>query len=413
MIEQSLVYIHSTKPTRRFVGCGTLVEGGYVATCRHVWRMATEGQIKAQSSEPLEVEIEYPRSFKNDTTIRSIAHLAHGCEEERGQAPDLVLLKPHDIPSGVMTLQTAAHDRFQVGNGYAIAGLRGLDQSNANTVRDIRIEGEIADHMAADGLRQFTGSNQQGFWSERGSSGSPVFVRHGQQLAGILSLSMLGANQGVSRIKEAFVVPGTTIRSYLIALVAAPVAKAKHIDLADLQPVLAALGAHDVPVAEIPDRLREFVEAARARAAEPVRASNDGADIDAVIGASREKLRALDTAGAREVLQAKIDEEEQARARRLAPLLKERASIELLALDYDTAKATFAQLTRLAPDDVWAWIELGDLWVITGRLDQAIEAYRGAESAARRTRIERDLSVSQTRIGDVLRSQGDRTLSRH
>ncbi len=33
MIEQALVYLYSVQPTRRFVGCGVLVEGGYVATC--------------------------------------------------------------------------------------------------------------------------------------------------------------------------------------------------------------------------------------------------------------------------------------------------------------------------------------------------------------------------------------------
>jgi hypothetical protein len=48
MIEQSLVYIHSTTPAPRFVGCGTLVEGGYVATCRHVWRMAVGEQVPFQ-----------------------------------------------------------------------------------------------------------------------------------------------------------------------------------------------------------------------------------------------------------------------------------------------------------------------------------------------------------------------------
>jgi tetratricopeptide (TPR) repeat protein len=41
-------------------------------------------------------------------------------------------------------------------------------------------------------------------------------------------------------------------------------------------------------------------------------------------------------------------------------------------------------------------------------LDNAAEAYRGAEQAARRTSNERDLSVSHNRIGDVLLSQGDR-----
>jgi hypothetical protein len=49
MIEQALVYIYSMNPARRFIGCGALVEGGYVATCRHVWRMATEA-AKAEAA---------------------------------------------------------------------------------------------------------------------------------------------------------------------------------------------------------------------------------------------------------------------------------------------------------------------------------------------------------------------------
>jgi hypothetical protein len=53
--------------------------------------------------------------------------------------------------------------------------------------------------------------------------------------------------------------------------------------------------------------------------------SNDGGDIEDMIKASREKLGALDTAGALDVLQAKLDEEEQERTRRRVPLLKESA----------------------------------------------------------------------------------------
>src|SRR3954471_24074248 len=36
VIESALIYIHALPPAKRFVGCGALVEGGYVATCRHV-----------------------------------------------------------------------------------------------------------------------------------------------------------------------------------------------------------------------------------------------------------------------------------------------------------------------------------------------------------------------------------------
>jgi tetratricopeptide (TPR) repeat protein len=406
VIETGLVYIHSIKPAGRFVGCGALVEGGYVATCRHVWRMATEAAAKQNADEPLEVEIEYPRSREAGATIKSSARLADGCEGVVDPSPDLVLLLPTNIPSGVMTLQLAASERHEVGEGHIHAGLVRRYQNRSDEIRDVRIAGTIAELKGSDGRRQFTGSNPQSYWSERGSSGSPLFVGIGQQLAGILSLSELGANEGESPLHEAFIVPGTTIRSYLSRLAAKQVATRTGIDLAELRPVLDSLGVQEVPVSEIPRLLKQFVDGMRARADEPVGPSNDGADIEAVIGASRVKLRDLDTVGAIEVLQAKINEEEEARVRRLVPLLKERAEVERLAFDYDAAKATLVEITRHS-SDISVWIELGDLWRTTGALDHAANAYRGAEEVARRTGDERGLGVSQERIGDMLRAQGD------
>ena len=176
---------------------------------------------------------------------------------------------------------------------------------------------------------------------------------------------------------------------------------------ADLQPILAAIGASDVPVAEIPERLRQFVEAARARGAEPVAPSNDGADIDAVIGAARDKLGALDVAGARDVLQAKIAEEEAARRARLLPLLKERAAVAKMAFDHAAAMATLGEITRLAPVDVWARIDLGEEWLTTGSLDNAAGSFRSAQAAAERNGDPRERAVSRFWIGSVLEAQGD------
>jgi hypothetical protein len=283
----------------------------------------------------------------------------------------------------------------------------GRDPNNPGAIRDLRVSGTIDDHINARELRQFTGNNPSSYWFTKGSSGSPVFIRNGQQLAGIISLSELGANEGESLLHEAFVVPGTAIRSHVSRLLAAPVAASRHLSRTDLQTILDKMQIGDVPLAEVPRRLEEFIDSALARAAEPVGRSNLGADIDATITASRVKLKTLDTAGAREMLRAKIVEEEAARMRRMVPLLKERAAIELLDFDRDAAKATWAEITSLAPDDVWAWIELGDLWMTTGPSSHAADAYRKAEAAARRSGDERDLSVSFEKVGNVQVAQGD------
>jgi hypothetical protein len=73
MIETGLVYIYSVPPARAFKGCGALLEGGYVATCRHVW-------CKPPSNPPAEVEIEFPRIKDNQgIAFTSRASLADGC----------------------------------------------------------------------------------------------------------------------------------------------------------------------------------------------------------------------------------------------------------------------------------------------------------------------------------------------
>jgi hypothetical protein len=171
----------------------------------------------------------------------------------------------------------------------------------------VRVKGEIIDFIDSEGLRQFTGSNSASYWTTRGASGSPVFLDGGQQLAGIMSLSETGANEGETHLHEAFVVPATTIRAFLVRLQARPVAEKQGINVADWQPILDRLGAQEVAISDIPARLLAFVEEAQKQAAKPVPVSNDGGDIEDVIKASREKLGALDTAGALDVLQAKLD----------------------------------------------------------------------------------------------------------
>ncbi len=408
MVETALVYIHRIRPTKTFVGCGVLVAGDCIATCRHVWRDATAAFSDAADGQP-RVEIEFPQIWQDGARVTSGASLADPCRAPPdGPEPDLVLLQPDSVPDGAVRLTPASTERFETGEGYTFAGLPGRDASNPSLVHEVNVPGVISSTLRSDRRRQFTGANPQSYWTDRGSSGSPVFIATGEQLAGIISLSETGRKSGESAIHEAFVVPGTVIRRYLGALAELrKVAEQEKIPAARLQPILDQIGAAGVPVSEIPERLRQFVEAARARGAERVRPSNEGGDIDAVIGAARDKIGALDVAGARGVLQAKIDEEEAARIARMLPLLKERAAIERLAFDHEAAQVTLGEITRLSPDDVWAWIGLGEEWLTTGSLNNALRSFRSAQAAAERGGDQRELAVSQCWIGDVLVAQGD------
>src|SRR5262245_30071240 len=99
--------------------------------------MATEAAAKADPDEPLEVDIEYPGSWKDGATVRHRAVLAASCERSDGPAPDLVLLTPEAIPSGVEALRLASRERYETGLGFARAGFKGLDKNRPNDIQDI------------------------------------------------------------------------------------------------------------------------------------------------------------------------------------------------------------------------------------------------------------------------------------
>jgi len=194
-IETGLVYIYRLTPTKKFIGCGALIEGPYIATCRHVWRDATNAGAVA------ELGIEFPGARESGQTTLTAAKLADTCEQPNGDVCDLVLLEAETIPIGVMALQLARHDRFEVGPGFAHARLVRSDPNQREVWRDFFPEGKLDANKTSDGMRQFTGTSPNGWWFTSGSSGSPVFREGGQQLAGILSLSELGANEGQTHCK--------------------------------------------------------------------------------------------------------------------------------------------------------------------------------------------------------------------
>ena len=197
----------------------------------------------------------------------------------------------------------------------------------------------------------------------------------------------------------------------------AMLAREKGVDPKVLAPIFEHLGKRGLTIEEMRVRAGEAIEALLAQARQRVAPTPDGADIDATISAARDRLGQLDTAGARSVLTAKIAEEDAAQRRRLVPLLEEQATIERLSYDYESAKTTLRRLLALEPRRVWGWIDLGDLFVTTGNLSQANEAYRQARSIAEslarsdpgNAGWQRDLSVSFIKVGDVLVAQGKLT----
>ena len=215
MIETALVYIYSFTPGERFVGCGALIEGDWVATCRHVGRMANTKNAESGAG-PTKIEIEFPYAeVTSGAPFRSRVVRADECSKTKGKPPDLVLLEPESVPEAIARLRPATHERFETGPGYARVGLIGRDKTDLRAVIERRVSGQIDTAKDGRGFRQFVGDNLAAYWSDRGASGSPVFVETGEQLAGILALSEIGVNEGKSPLHEAAIVPGTTIRLHL------------------------------------------------------------------------------------------------------------------------------------------------------------------------------------------------------
>jgi tetratricopeptide (TPR) repeat protein len=392
MIETALVYIRSRDESRRFVGCGALVEGPYVVTCRHVWRDA-DGEKNGG------VIVEFQRSRDESGEMRQAdAHLVDACDTEK-PAPDLVLLGIGDLPAGVLPLTVATEERFETGSGRIHAFI-------PSRAVDVFVKGTIESGTVAGGLRQISGDAAPGYWTEPGSSGSPAFIGDGMQLAGILRLS----ETGNPPVRQAFILPGTTIRRHMERMTKAKVAAGMGVDIATLEKAIPGLDLTNVPVGEIAARIAEKVAAIEAKAAERPAVSNAGEDIEKAREEAASNLGAMDTDAALAVWDRLLATEKDAfetLTRRRITMLAEKAAIHQLRLEYRDALAVLREVIRLDPDAAAYWVEIGDIELATGTIDSAFPSFEAALGVARKIMDERLVSVSLDRIGDVLVARND------
>jgi tetratricopeptide (TPR) repeat protein len=388
MIEESLVYICADAAGKEHIGCGVTIEGGLIATCRHVWRDAGPAPY-----------VHFPR-INSDEALQPLT-LVDDCQDE-GAPPDCVLLRPSRMPNGIPQVHLAIKDNLETGEAQCYANLQ-----RESTWQEVLVRGTISETKRRDGRRQFSGQLVSTYWFAKGSSGSPLFKQGGQQLAAILSLSELGANNGQG-MYEAFVVPASVIRKYVLRVQAEAITKPGHLSRAHLDEVLLEIGAADVPSDEALARLKSFIQDAKARAAEPLPIVADGGDVPDVIAAAREKAGALDTSGALHILEDRLAQESMAHEARMVALLREKAAMEGLSFRREEAIATMLRLLALAPAAPWDWINLGDLYRAQGRSTEARRAYEKAlEAAEQQDPLGRDVAASHDRIGDILQAQGD------
>ncbi len=200
MLKESLVYIRGAGGREAFVGCGAFIEQNLIVTCRHVWRDAGD-----------RAEAVFPHIRRGGGAATSALELIDACTATDGDDPDVVLLRATDPPDGLTPLQIARGEVYETGAARALARLptRKIDRE---------IPGSIGGHIDEKGRRAFSQPVATGYWLERGSSGSPIFVGAGQQLAGIVSMAELGDEAQNASVREAYVVPGTVIWPFVRAV---------------------------------------------------------------------------------------------------------------------------------------------------------------------------------------------------
>lgn len=200
MLKESLVYIRKAGGGEAFGGCVAYIEENLIVTCRHVWRDAGE-----------KAEAVFPHAKRGGAAAVSPLVLIDPCKDVDGEDPDLVLLRATDPPEGLTPLQIARDVAHEYGEARALTRLPTRETDRA-------IAGVVDEHIDEKRRRAFTQLDKTRYWFEEGSSGSPIFVHNGQQLAGIVSMAELGDEAQNASVREAYVVPGTVIWPFVRAV---------------------------------------------------------------------------------------------------------------------------------------------------------------------------------------------------
>ena len=204
-MQNCLVYISRNET---HLGCGVLVEGALILTCRHV--VAQEGNSIVPDQT---FTISFPHcATPTDKPFETTATIIDACHGGQPNV-DLVVLQPHRKPK-LMRLQLAIDEDYEAGEAYVATAL--ILEENEFPERTTEMSGKISPtyFMPVTRLRKFTGESGA-LRLVKGTSGSPVFIRHAQHLAGIVVQSVTGNTQHSDSIRETLFLPASLITPYL------------------------------------------------------------------------------------------------------------------------------------------------------------------------------------------------------
>ncbi len=160
---------------------------------------------------------------------------------------------------------------------------------------------------------------------------------------------------------------------------------------------------HEFPEGDYLAAVEQAIQALIARGEKPVELLNSGEDVIRVIEAARALMRRADDEGAVTLLR-EARQQKMAGAYRLA---LEEAEVLKAVFRWEEAIESFDIASGLNGQDPWPWFETGDIWKMRGDLIKSIDAYEKGKKIALDEGLERDLSVSHNRIGEIFQARGE------
>jgi tetratricopeptide (TPR) repeat protein len=383
----SLIYISELGKPESIIGCGAVIEGPYIATCRHVWRDAL-GTANGL------VTVLFP-FFRSEGGATYSVDAAIKDEFEYHTPPlDFVLLGVNSLPDGLYPSLLATEEAFEV--GPATVQTYSVAKSAAIVVR-----GDINRLLMPSGLRQISGDSFAAYWTERGSSGSPVFLENAKTtIAGFVSKSEVGSEPR----HEAFIVPATTIRSCLAgkqkeaALVEIGSAPGK-IDRA-----LPGLDTANIPLPQIQQTIQQAIIAIKRKADDDLSNTGKIPELDEARRKAAKRLSEFDTDAALEIWEELLrsnvkditpDKEEK------IEILSQKAIIEALRFNYVEERKLLYEIVQIDLTLYETWAKIGEFELDHGTVEQAIVAFSSALESARLTKNERDVTACQIMLADA------------
>lgn len=392
MDQNSLIYVCELDKPETIIGCGVMIEGPSIATCRHVW-------TGAKGEENNGVSVLFPFFRADDGKILCEKATLKDPFEYETPLLDIVLLGVTNIPNGLHAIPLATEAKYEIGAAvvHTYLGSRQID---------VIVNCNIDQPILAHGFRQISGVSADLYWTETGSSGSPLFQKDSSTLAGILSLSEVGEK----RTLQAFVIPATKIRDCLVNKQKEAVSEGDGPVAGKIETIVPGLDTAKIPLPKIQQTIQQAFDAIKRKSKKDLSKSGKNSDFDEAKREAAKRLAEFDTDAALDIWERLLTRESQGQSQdkeKKIAILNEEVNLEELRWNYESARSKLYEIVQLEESPYQTWARIGELELYLGTVEKAIPAFSAALQGAKIAKNERDMSACQIMLADAHLQFGD------